>query len=72
MKSLLAIQFIMLPTAVFAHVGHLGDLVGHDHWLGAAAIGTAIAIGLWTSLKGSKKSDEDQVEDLDLEEGQEA
>ena len=30
-----------------AHLGHLGDLAGHDHWAAGAAIGAAIAVGVW-------------------------
>lgn len=71
MKTLLTISLILLPSAVFADVGHLGEALGHDHWLGAVAIGAAIALGLWASLKGSKKTDDDAV-DQDTEEAQEA
>ena len=40
--------------AVEANPGHLAEVAGHDHWLGAAAIGAAIALGLWAALKGRK------------------
>ena len=39
-------------AAAEAHPGHLAEAAGH--WLGAAAIGAAIAIGLWAGLKGRK------------------
>jgi hydrogenase/urease accessory protein HupE len=71
MKILLTISLFLLPSAAFAHVGHLGEALGHDHLLGAAAIGAAIALGLWASLKGSKDSDE-EVADEETEEAQEA
>jgi hydrogenase/urease accessory protein HupE len=70
MKTLTTISLILLPSAVSAHVGHLGEALGHDHLLGAAAIGAAIALGLWASLKGTKKTDE-EVADEDVEEAQE-
>lgn len=41
-------------AAAEAHPGHLAEVAGHGHWLGAAAIGAAIAIGLWAGLKGRK------------------
>ena len=44
-----------------AHVGHLGDLAGHDHWVAAGAIGAAIALAGWNILKG-KKDKETKVE----------
>jgi hypothetical protein len=72
MKSILTILLFLTPTAVFAHSGHLVEAFGHDHWLGAAAIGAAIALGLWSSLKGSKKSDDEASADQEHEEAQEA
>ena len=44
-----------------AHVGHFGDLAGHDHWVAAGAIGAAIALAGWNILKG-KKDKETKVE----------
>jgi len=40
-----------------AHLGHVGELAGHDHWVAGAAIGAAAAIGLWGALKGKKHQD---------------
>lgn len=40
-----------------AHPGHLADLAGHDHWVAGAAIGLAIALGLYGALKGKKAQD---------------
>ena len=37
-----------------ADVGHIGELLGHDHWVAASAIGIAIAVGLLGALKGRK------------------
>ncbi|KZY34842.1 hypothetical protein A3731_18330 [Roseovarius sp. HI0049] len=45
---------MMGAGAAQAHPGHLAEVAGHGHWLGAAAIGAAIAIGLWAGLKGRK------------------
>ena len=42
---------ILMASAAQAHPGHLIEAAGHDHWLGAAAIGAAIAIGLWKAAK---------------------
>ena len=54
-----------------AHVGHLGDLAGHDHWVAAGAIGAAIAVAGWNILKG-KKDKEAEPEAASDEEPQEA
>lgn len=55
------------PVPVFAHVGHLGELASHDHWIAGAAIGAAAAIALWGALKGKKENDADD-EHLEEEE----
>ena len=51
-----------------AHIGHLGEVAGHGHWLGAAAIGAAIAIGLWQGLRGRKETSDEEVEAEEAEE----
>lgn len=55
---------LMMPALVLAvpggpalaHVGHLGDIGGHDHWVAGAAIGAAVVIGLYGALKGRRKA----------------
>ncbi len=65
---------IALPGAAAAHPGHLAEAAGHGHWLGAAAIGAAIAIGLWQGLKGRRNDDDEAREEPEAadEEPQEA
>ena len=73
MKYAMIIPAMLAGTMAQAHVGHLGEVAGHGHWLGAAAIGAAIAIGLWAGLKGkSDKADDAEVEETSDEELQEA
>ena len=45
-----------------AHVGHLGELAGHDHWVAGAAIAGAIALAAWQLLKGDKDKLEPEAE----------
>ncbi len=45
------------PTLAFAHVGHLGELAGHSHWVGAAALAGAALVAGVAALKGRKKKD---------------
>lgn len=45
---------LIAASGAQAHPGHLAEAAGHHHWLGAAALGAAIAIGLWAGLKGRK------------------
>jgi len=61
----------LAPAAASAHPGHLAEVAGHGHWLGAAAIGAAIAIGLWQALKERPRKAEDDEADAS-EEPQEA
>lgn len=46
-----------MSAPAMAHVGHLGDLAGHDHWVAGAALGAALAIGIYGALKGRRKAD---------------
>lgn len=66
----------LTPVCAQAHVGHLSGLAGHDHWVAGAAIGAAIAIGLWAAAKGKQTgpdaSDKDSDTSDDAGEEQEA
>ncbi|MDU8929518.1 DUF6732 family protein [Alisedimentitalea sp. MJ-SS2] len=71
-----ALAALAPATMAQAHPGHLIEAAGHDHWLGAAAIGAAIAIGLWNATKTRKDKDaqadaddgaEDTETDIDAE-----
>lgn len=58
MRLLSTFVFIAMAQSAQAHSGHLGDLAGHDHWVAGAAIGVAIALGIWGVLKGEKEPSE--------------
>ncbi|PTX57508.1 hypothetical protein C8N43_2178 [Litoreibacter ponti] len=61
--------FLMLsamPAA--AHVGHFGELAGHDHWVAGAALGAALAASLWGALKGKKDEQAEPEEQAEEEE----
>ena len=51
---------ILLANPALAHPGHIADLAGHGHWIGAAAAGAAIAIAIWAGLKGKAKPQTDE------------
>jgi len=58
---------VFLPASAFAHPGHIGDMAGHSHWLGAAALFGAAALAGFLAMKHRKKAKdeiaaEDQVE----------
>jgi len=58
MRNLICAAALVAGTPALAHPGHLSEVAGHGHWLGAAAIGAAIAIGLWAGLRGRKDAAE--------------
>ncbi len=41
-----------------AHVGHVGDLAGHAHWVGIAATVGAAALAALVAKAGKQKKDE--------------
>lgn len=56
MRRILVLTAIVLPLPAFAHVGHLGELAGHSHWIALGALGIATAIG---GLAAAKRKDKD-------------
>jgi hypothetical protein len=42
MTQLLIALSCLIPSTAFVHVGHLGGLAGHDHYVIAAAIAAAM------------------------------
>lgn len=61
MKS--RILLIMLSAIVAspaqAHLGHLGEVAGHAHWLGAGVI---VVGGILAAVLGSRRKDSDEPE----------
>jgi len=56
--------------AAFAHAGHLGELAGHSHWIGIAAVtGAAIIAGLAAKAKKRSASAEETTPDAAGTEG---
>lgn len=51
---------ILSPAPALAHIGHLGEVAGHGHWIALGGIALAGAIAL---LGGRKKADEAQTDD---------
>ena len=48
-----------------AHLGHLGELAGHAHWIG---VGAVVVAGTLAAVLASSKDTEDEVEpEEDLE-----
>jgi len=58
---------ILAAQGAEAHPGHIAEVAGHAHWLGAAAIGAAIGVALWLKWKSGKTDPEDSGESPDEE-----
>lgn len=57
-RSMLAVFVMLSASAAWSHPGHLAGLAGHDHWVAGAAIGLAIALGIFGALKGKTSESE--------------
>ncbi len=58
----------VLPTSAFAHGGHLGELAGHSHWVGVAALAGAALVAGVIALKDRKKKKADTAPEARSEE----
>ncbi|MEM7439906.1 MAG: DUF6732 family protein [Pseudomonadota bacterium] len=52
--------------AAQAHLGHLGEVASHDHWVAGAAIAGALAAAAWGALKGAKEEKEPEPEEEEV------
>ena len=68
MRLLLILTFVFSANGAFAHVGHIADVAGHGHWVGAAAIGLAILVGAYGKLKDREKAEPEAEEEAEAEE----
>ncbi len=62
------LPLMLFPVPALAHVGHLGEVAGHDHWIAGIAIGVAVGVGLWGALKGKKEEEPEEEIEIDGEE----
>lgn len=70
--ALSATALPLLPSVAHAHFGHFGDIAGHTHWAGAAAVGAAALVAGIVAIKDRKKKDTDEDPKADVEEKAEA
>lgn len=59
---------VLLPTSAHAHAGHLGELAGHAHWVGAAALAGAALVAGVIALKDRKKKQGKDEADTETDE----
>ena len=62
-RLFLALLLAVSAGPATADPGHLAGLSGPDHWVAGAAIGLAIALGLWRALKGGPSAAEPATSD---------
>lgn len=63
-----AAAVLLAPGAALAHGGHLGELAGHSHWIGVAALAGAALIGGLVAAKSKKARDKNDAADKSGEE----
>lgn len=61
----------VISAPAYAHLGHVGELAGHAHWVGLGAVVVAGALAAAIGKLTEKASDEDENED-EIELGEEA
>ena len=55
---------LAMPAPALAHIGHIGEVAGHGHWIALGGIAIAGAIALLGARKKPKDEDlENAVED---------
>ncbi|SFJ30209.1 DUF6732 family protein [Jannaschia pohangensis] len=47
----------LISTPAMAHVGHLGQVAGHDHWTIGVGLGVIAGAAVIGALKGRRKKD---------------
>lgn len=71
MRLALSLFTILAANPAFAHVGHIGEVAGHSHWIALGGIAIAGAIALLGVRKKSEaaKAEEEAEQDEIEEEG---
>lgn len=59
---------LLISSPASAHLGHMGELAGHSHWIGVAAASAAAAIAIAVSTLGKKKNAEEKDAEAETEE----
>ncbi|MGI9401113.1 MAG: DUF6732 family protein [Rhizobiaceae bacterium] len=62
---------INMSSIAHAHLGHLGELAGHSHWVGLAAIATAAALAKLALRPRSEESEAEADSEPEHESGEE-
>lgn len=68
MRLILTCLLTIWGGQALAHVGHIADVAGHGHWVGAAAIGLAVLAGLYGKRKGEDAVEAEEEDDAEPQE----
>lgn len=71
LRFFISLTSFVFATPAFAHLGHVGELAGHAHWVGLGALVVAGALAAAIGKLTDKSSDEDELEE-DIEQGEES
>ncbi len=71
LRTLITMSTVFLTSPVYAHLGHVGEIAGHAHWVGLGAVVVAGALAAAIGKLTQKDSDEEENEE-ELELGEEA
>ncbi len=66
----MVIMAVFFATPVYAHLGHVGELAGHAHWVGLGAVIVAGALAVAIGKLTDKEDEEETEEEIEL--GEEA
>jgi len=68
LRAILILSGVLSAGPAFAHLGHVGEVAGHAHWIGLGAVVVAgvlaVAIGKYTQ----KDEDEETQDEAELDE----
>lgn len=69
---LFGLAAILPPSSALAHGGHIGELAGHSHWVGVAALAGAALVAGIIALKDRKRKKQDEAPEVSAEEEESA
>jgi len=64
------ISVFIAPVGAMAHVGHVGELAGHSHWVGVAAVVGAAAVAAIAAKLRKRGERDGQEADSEAEGGE--
>lgn len=68
MRTIITLLITLSAGPALAHIGHLGEVAGHGHWIALGGIAIAAGIAILTGRKDKKSQDELVEDDIEEEE----